>query len=263
MENAPGAGPYHASPFHRDDRPLVWAHRGASAYAPENTVPAFELARDQGADGIECDVMVCGSGELVVCHDERLDRLCGLPVHVRDLPLDELRRLRVLTGRFPDTHATIPTLAEAVEAAGPAILWNVEIKVDRHEEAETLARATAAAIERLHLEGRVLVSSFHPLALLTLRTCAPHLPTAYLWEKGLRLWHGFWGAVTATAALHPDEAVVDRAAVEAWHRTGKIVNTWTVDDPARMRELRDAGVDGIITNRPDVALATLREALQV
>ncbi len=256
--NRDGAS-YHGCPFRRDDGPLVWAHRGASAYAPENSVPAFELAASQGADGIECDVMLCASGELVVCHDDRLDRLCGLPVYVRELPLRELRRLPLLQGRFPGSVATIPTLEEAVEAAGPGMLWNVELKVDRHEDAEPLARAAARALARLPLENRVIVSSFHPLALLTLRGAAPEVPTAYLWERSGRLlsgWHRVWGRLASTTAVHPEHVLVDEAAVQRWHKAGLLVNVWTVDEPAELLRLRRAGVDGVITNEPDVALRT-------
>jgi len=238
----------------------VWAHRGASARAPENTCAAFALADEQGADGIECDVRLCASGELVVCHDERLDRLCGIPVAVRELPLRELRRLHVLRDRFPGAEATIPTLEEAIAAAGPRMRWNVELKVDRHEEAEPLARAAARAFARLPLEGRVLVSSFHPLALLTLRTAAPEIPTAYLWEGRGRLldvWNGIWGRLTSTAALHPEHVAVTEQAVRRWHAAGLVVNAWTVDDPTEILRLRDAGVDGVITNRPDEALRAL------
>lgn len=261
MEDAPGRGGYHAPAFARDDRPLIWAHRGASADAPENTCAAFARAVEQGADGIECDVMRCATGELVVCHDARLDRLCGIPVRVADLPLAELQRLRVLAGRFPGVDATIPTLEEAVEAAGPHVRWNVELKVDRHEDAEPLAREAARALAALPLEGRVLVSSFHPLALLTLRVAAPALPTAYLWERGRngleRTWHAMWGRVTATAALHPPHELVDEAAVRRWHAAGYVVNAWTVDDPEEMCRLDRAGVDGVITNRPALARSVL------
>lgn len=260
MERSPASARYHASPFRRDDRPLVWAHRGASEVAPENTIPAFEAAAAAGADGIECDVMRCASGELVVCHDERLDRLCGIPVAVRELPLRELRRLAVLRDRFPGVQAAIPTLAEAIEAAGPGMRWNLELKVDRHEEAEPLARAAAREIERLPLAGRVLVSSFHPLALLTLRSVAPTIPTAYLWEEGGGLrggWHRLWGRLTSNHALHPERRLVDPEAVRRWHRAGLLVNTWTVDEPDEIRRVATAGVDGLITNRPSEALRIL------
>jgi glycerophosphoryl diester phosphodiesterase len=253
-----GPEPYHASPFRREDRPLVYAHRGASAAAPENTVPAFAAARRLGADAVECDVMACGTGELVVCHDERLDRLAGIPAAVRDLPLAALRDVAILAGRFPGARAGIPTLAEAVEAGGPGLLWNVELKVDRTEDAAPLARAAATELVRLGLAGRVLVSSFHPLALLALRAAAPRLPTAFLWEAPSRpVRDNFLALALSTLAVHPEAVLVDGAAIRRWHRWGRLVDVWTVDAPDEVRRLASLGVDGIVTNRPDVALAAL------
>lgn len=237
----------------------MWAHRGASARAPENTCAAFALADEQGADGIECDVRLCASGELVVCHDERLDRLCGIPVAVRELPLRELRRLHVLRDRFPGAEATIPTLEEAIAAAGPRMRWNVELKVDRHEQAEPLARAMVAWLRRTERADRVLVSSFHPLAILTCRRLAPELATAYLFEPdGFNaLWHGFWLRTAASAAVHPPVEAVRKSRVERWQRLGLCVNPWVSNDADEMRRLADAGVDGIITDVPALALQVL------
>lgn len=236
----------------------MWAHRGASRRAPENTAPAFALARELGADGVECDVMLCGTGELVVCHDPGLERLCGLPLAVRDTPLAALAGLAVLDGRFPGLRAGIPTLEEAVAAGGDALLWNVELKVDDHRDAEPIARAAAREIRRLGLPGRVLVSSFHPHALLTFRRAAPGIPTGYLFERpDPRLWHAFWWRVAADFAVHPEASLATRRNVARWHAAGRAVNVWTVDDPADMRRLARGGVQGIITNVPDVALQVL------
>ena len=238
----------------------MWAHRGASADRPENTCAAFELASRHGADGIECDVRFCGSGELVVCHDERLDRLAGLPLAVAEVPLAELRRIPILAGRFPGEPAFVPTVEEAVACAGDDVIWNLEIKVDRHEEAERLARALAHEIPRLPLGGRVLVSSFHPLALLTIRKVAPRIPTAWLWERGglgQKAFGAFWGRLCATHAMHPEAAMVRAEDVAAWHRRGLMVNAWTADDPEEIRRLRACGVDGVITNRPAETLRIL------
>jgi glycerophosphoryl diester phosphodiesterase len=256
--DAPGPAPYHAYPFRREDRPLVYAHRGASAAAPENTVAAFAAARRLGADAVECDVMACKSGELVVCHDERLDRLAGIPAAVRDLPLAALRELAVLAERFPGTRAGIPTLAEAVEAGGPDLVWNIELKVDRAEDAGPLARAAVDEVASLDLDGRLLISSFHPVALLVLREVAPWLPTAFLWEAPARpIWHGLLGLALSSTAVHPEATLVDARVVRRWHRWGKLVDVWTVDEPDEIRRLAAIGVDGIVTNRPDVALAAL------
>jgi len=258
MEGRPRRRGYHGGSFRRKDRPLVYAHRGSSLERPENSCAAFELAAAQGADGIECDVRRCASGELVVCHDETLERLAGVPVAVRDLPLAALQRLEILEDRFPGVGARIPTLAEAIEAGGEALIWNLELKVDRHVEAEPLAHQAVKEIARLRLADRVLVSSFHPQALLSLRVAAPTIPTAWLWERkaGLgRVWDDLWGRLCASAALHPQAEAVTAAQVERWHDRGMAVNPWTVDDPEELDRLRACGVDGVITNVPALALA--------
>ena len=195
-----------------------------------------------------------------VLHDERLDRLAGLPLTVAELPIAELRRIPILAARFPGEPAYVPTLEEAVDCAGDDVLWNLEIKVDRHAEAEGLALALARAIPRLPLDGRVLVSSFHPLALLTIRKVAPRIPTAWLWERGglgQRAFGAFWGRLCATHAMHPEAAMVRAEDVAAWHRRGLTVNAWTADEPEEIRRLRACGVDGVITNRPADTLRVL------
>lgn len=253
-----GSGGYHESPFRRKERPLVWAHRGASKDALENTLDAFGEAERQGADGIECDVRLCRSGELVVFHDETLSRLAGLPVAVRDLPWEDLQGIALRDPRS-GFEGRIPTLDEAVRAVSPRMLWNVELKVDRHEEAEPLARAVVAWARRAGLGERLLLSSFHPLAILSCRTLAPELATAYLWEPDSYhpLWHGFWLRTGSTAAAHPPVAVVRRRAVERWQRLGLCVNAWVSNQPEEMRRLDEAGVDGIITDLPALALEVL------
>lgn len=253
-----GLARYHGSPFRRKERPLVWAHRGASRDALENTLAAFEQAERQGADGIECDVRLCKSGELVVFHDERLARLAGLPVAVRDLRYEDLASVAL---RDPATghEGRIPTLDEAMAAVSPQMLWNVELKVDRHEQAEPLARAMVAWLRRTERADRVLVSSFHPLAILTCRRLAPELATAYVFEPdGFNaLWHGFWLRTAASAAVHPPVEAVRKSRVERWQRLGLCVNPWVSNDADEMRRLADAGVDGIITDVPALALQVL------
>lgn len=250
-------GPYHAAAFRREGLdPSIWGHRGASADAPENSPAAFAEAARQGADGVECDVMLAADGALVVCHDEKLDRLAGVPLLVRDCPLAVLQSFPLLQRRFPTHDERIPTLAAAVEAGGAGLRWNVELKVDRSIDAEPLARALVLALPSLGLQGRLLVSSFHPHALLSLRRFAPEVPTALLWEgkgRAARLL----APLTSTAAVHPEAKPLALSDVARWHARGYAVNVWTVDDPADARRLRLAGVDGLITNRP----AALRAAL--
>lgn len=232
----------------------MWAHRGASADAPENTRAAFAEAERQGADGIECDVRRCKSGELLVFHDEDLGRLAELPVALRDLPLSELRGRRVL-----GSEETIPTLDEALGSASERMLWNLELKVDRHAEAEPLARAVVSWVRRRGVGDRVLLSSFHPLALLTCRRLAPELATAYLWlaDSFHPIWHGLWLRMTSSAAVHPPVRAVSARSVERWRRLGLCVNAWVSNQPEQMRRLAGAGVDGILTDHPARALQAL------
>jgi hypothetical protein len=102
---------------------VIIAHRGASAVETENTVPAFARARSDGADGVELDVMTCGTGEVVVFHDDDLARLGHRPERIADTPFGVLRQVRLASG------AAIPTLDEVFEACGPDMLVNVELKI--------------------------------------------------------------------------------------------------------------------------------------
>jgi glycerophosphoryl diester phosphodiesterase len=230
----------------------VWAHRGDSAHVTENTIAAFAAARATGADGVELDVRLDGSGEAVVFHDDDLERLCGRPGRLEKLPAGERAALRVLGG-----HA-IPTLAASIEECG-ALELDVEMKSPGAGRAGRLAAKVAEVIRRSGAAERIIVSSFDPLALLQFRRHAPEIALAYLFhaEQALPLRLGLPAPIAGVAAVHPDERLVTAAAVERWHARGYAVNTWTVDDPGRLRELAMIGVDGVCTNDPSGALRAL------
>lgn len=237
------------------------AHRGASADRPENTIAAFRFAAELGADAIELDVMRCGSGEVVVFHDDDLKRLAGRPDAVREAPLHALREARV--GGEP-----IPTLDEVLEAAGPAMLVNVELKSPEVSglaahlglaRDDGLALEVARILSRHGCAARALVSSFDPLQLLRFRRAAPHVPVGLLFHDELArpLREGWAARLLRTQAVHPEGKQIAARAVAAWHAAGRAVNVWTVDDPREIAFLAAVGVDGVITNRPDVARVAL------
>ncbi|MEZ4358739.1 MAG: glycerophosphodiester phosphodiesterase [Kofleriaceae bacterium] len=230
----------------------VWAHRGASADATENTVAAFELARAQGADGVELDVRLDASGEVVVFHDEDLERLARRPGRVEELSADERRAVRLVGG-----HA-LPTLAEAIEAVGPLEL-NVELKSASPGRAGALARATAAVLRRSGAIDRVVVSSFDPLALLQCYRHLPELSLAYLFHsrQPAPLRRGWLSYAVGASLVHPDFPLCDEDSVRRWHAAGYAINVWTVDDPAELRRLDRLGVDGVFANAPGAARAAL------
>jgi glycerophosphoryl diester phosphodiesterase len=231
-------------------RPRVWAHRGDSANAPENTMLAFEKAIAAGADGIELDVRFDGERNVVVFHDESLDRLAGRPGRLAELPAQERAALRV--GGEP-----VPLLAEVLAAFDTDI--NVEIKAAKMGRAGDLAEATAHVIRASGRADRVLVSSFDPVALVQLHRHLPDVAIGYLFhdEQSLPARRGWIGRWLGATLVHPQHTLVDEASVKRWHRAGLPINVWTVDDPAELARLGALGVDGVFANDPAHARAVL------
>lgn len=229
-------------------RPLILGHRGASASAPENTLAAFALAREQGADGIELDVHLSADGWPVVIHDDRVDRTTNGTGYVSRLSVVELQALDASAGQV------VPTLDEVFEMLGPGFLYNVEIKASGWRDTGIEA-AVADRVEAYHLANQVLVSSFSALAV---RRARRHLPqTTPLGLIRHRGWARYGHRMTRAEADHPHYSLVDEAYM-AWARQqGYRVHVWTVDNPAEARRLARLGVDAIITNKPDL----IRESL--
>jgi glycerophosphoryl diester phosphodiesterase len=247
-----GEGEGRYTPF-LPGRALVLGHRGASADAPENTLAAFKLAMGQGADGVELDVWRCGSGEVVVAHDEDLARVGGSPLRLPDAPLRELRAVDVGAwkgARFRGER--IPLLAEVFEAV-PAALVNVELK-SRGGRDLGLAHAVAEVIHRARAESRVVVSSFDWRLVAAFRLASPDVPTGLLFDASGAWRLRLWAAIRSLrpTAVHPQVDLATDARVRAWTAEGLAVNVWTVDDPARAARLAHAGAASVITNVPAV-----------
>ena len=234
--------------------PLVIAHRGASAFAPENTLSAFTLAVKQGADAIELDAKLTADGRVVVYHDLTLDRTTSGKGKLAEKSLAELKRLDA--GSFMGQEfrgERIPTLDEVFETVGDTLLINVEL-TNYGSVLDRLVPTVVEMIQRYKLEESVLLSSFSPLALLQVRHSAPNFRTGLLLQPGSP---GFLRALLAIFVphqdLHPHESMVDEDLILAQHAAGRRVNAWTVDDRQRIEELIRLGVDGIITNDPAAA----------
>jgi len=244
-------------PLSRAGRPLVWAHRGASRAAPENTLAAFCLAAKLGADGVELDVQRCATGEVVVLHDESLGRTTGYAALLAETPLSKLRTLDA-GARFSDRFRgeRVPLLAEVLSETPASLLVNVELKCDRADD-RGLTAATVAVVREQRAEARVLFSSFNPLCLFRARALAADVPRALLFERdsSFALRHALAAPALGAVALHPEDALATPEAVRSWRRRGYLVAPWTVDDPDRAQALHAAGATGIITNVPDAMLA--------
>lgn len=238
-------------------RILNFGHRGASHDAPQNTLAAFELAVQYGADGVELDVYLTRDGHLVVIHDELVDKTTDGTGPVTAMTLAEVRELDA--GSYFDpafAGQRVPTLDEVFAAVGQQLLINVELKGMSWRQ-DGLEAAVAAEIARHDMAERVLISSFNPLRLRRMRRLAPQLPLGLLEMPSMMHWPRRLMAGVRYEAHHPYHIAVTRRYL-AWARDHRLrVNTWTVNDPARMTTLRDLGVDLIMTDRPDVLRAVL------
>lgn len=221
---------------------LALAHRGDWSASPENTLAAFEAAERAGADMIELDVRRTADGGVAVVHDPTLDRIWGSARAVAAATLDEVRALRA------ESHG-IPTLAEALEAV------SIPVMVDY-----TLADVVEPALEAIEEAGagdRVLFSGANVEGHRRIRALAPGARIALTWTEREPPPFALLDELEAEF-FNPYRELCTPAVVEAAHERGFKVSTWTVDDPAEMRRVLDAGADAVITNR----LVTLLELLE-
>lgn len=241
---------------------LIQAHRGASAYAPENTLPAFQMAVDMGADGIECDIHLTRDGQFVVCHDETVNRTSDGTGRIAAKTLAELKTLDFgvkFDSRFAGTR--IPTLEEMLDVVGGMRVINIEIKRFDHPMGQ------AAASDRFYelltnknVLSRTIVSSFDEEALKVLKQRHPDTVTCLLYSGGKNKCET--ADKLHCSAIHPDFAHLTAAEIDKAHGKGMKVNCWTPNSQEDIRRQILAGCDGIITNYPDRALELVKESAQ-
>jgi glycerophosphoryl diester phosphodiesterase len=234
-------------------RTLVWAHRGASFIAPENTLEAFSLAAQMGADGIELDVHLSRDGELIVAHDETVDRCSSGTGRIADMTLREIKQLDFSNHRAGYRGVRAPTLEEVYALIKPTGLTvNVEIKsgvVLYHgieEKCVALARACGMA-------DRVYYSSFNHYSLLAVKAAEPSARIAPLYSEAMIApWK--YAASIGAQSIHPFyPTVATPGMAEGLRVTGVLCNPWTVDGEEDIARLAMAGVNAVITNKPDLA----------
>ncbi len=241
--------------------PMVFAHRGASAYAPENTLSSFRLAVELGAPAIEFDVKLTGDGEVVVIHDQTLDRTSNANGDLRQFTLSQLRKVDA-GERFDSKFRgeQIPTLREVFDLFGNTVILNIEL-TNYASLQDDLVTRVASLVKQFHLEESVLFSSFHPGNLIRVRGMCPEVPIGLLTLPGRRGWFlrsplNFW---VPCEALHPHMSDITPEIIERQHRIGKRVNVWTVNTEESMLRMFEYGVDGIFTDDPKLALCVLEE----
>lgn len=230
----------------------VQGHRGASAHAPENTLPAFRLAHDMGARWVEFDVALLGDGTPVVMHDETFLRCTGREAHLRDVTLPDLDRFDA-GFRFAPNHAgtPVPTLAETLALLAELGL-NANLEIKRHAYQTDLAPlvdAIAAAIAARPEGGAVAISSFDLDTLRAMRMRDAGIELAVLWVEPPADWLAVVAGIGAQA-IHIHHSRLSPALLQLAVENGIKVRVWTCNDPALVADYWGLGLDAVITDDP-------------
>jgi glycerophosphoryl diester phosphodiesterase len=238
--------------------PLIIAHRGDRAYAPENTLAAFKQAEEKGANAIEFDVKLTGDGEVIVLHDQTVDRTTDGHGNVVKYSLKALRRLNANV-QFPDkfSNIKIPTLSEVFDSTDRHLHLNIEL-TNYATPRDDLVSKVAELVKKHGVQERVLISSFLPRNLLKAAVLLPEVPRGLLTMPGLLgLWGRTFGWRGDYFAFHPYFSDVNPAMIDRVHAAGKWINVWTVNAGHDIKRMIGLGVNGIITDDPALALHLL------
>lgn len=240
-------------------QPLIIGHRGASAHAPENTLAAFALALEQGADGIEFDIKRCLTGEVVIMHDETVDRTTNGTGRVHELSLSQLRELDAGNGeRVPLLDEVFKLLGQRDAASGRPFIFNVEV-TNYPTPYDDLEQAVVELVRRHRMESRVLFSSFNPVSVSKLANIAPDISRAILYDATMPIYlRRVWlGPFVPHQFQHPHFNMVNPVMVKTLAHRNLRVNAWTVNAVDEMRRLVECGVNGLIGDSPQM----MREVL--
>jgi glycerophosphoryl diester phosphodiesterase len=236
--------------------PLIIAHRGASAYAPENTIAAFELAIQQRADVIELDAKLTADEHVVVIHDVTVDRTTNGTGFVHELTLSDLKQLdasHTFNSKF--RGETIPTLDEVFNKIGNRIMINIELSNYRSP-FDSLPEKVDQVIKSHGLQDNLLVSSFNLISLRRFHQLKPSIPIGILVKRGLLsnlIGSDLGNILVSYQSYHPEKRLVNQELVNKVHRYGRRIYPFTINSASEMKRLLSLQVDGIFTDDPITA----------
>lgn len=237
----------------------IFAHRGFSGYYPENTMLAFQkVAEETVADGIELDIQLTKDGEIVIMHDEMLDRTTNGSGWLKDHTLEELKMLSVgvnVKGFFP--RQTIPTLREYFTwLKTTKLITNIELKTS-YFEYEGIEEKLIAMVKEFGLEDKIWYSSFNHYTVARIKKLMPEAKCGLLTDTWL-MNIGEYAASQGAASVNARTYFCAKEGVAAdLHAHNIALQAWTPNDAEMMQDLIDAGVDVLITNYPDIAAKVL------
>ena len=231
---------------------IVIAHRGASRAAPENTLSSMKKAIEFGADFAECDVFQTKDGEIVLFHDEEMERTTGKGGMIWDYTLAELKELDAGSWFSEEFKGEpIPTLRQVIQLCKGKIKLNIEVKISGND--PDIAQKVVDIIRSENIGKECMVTSFEKPVIKKIKELAPDLITGFIFdeEHPPDIFEGNWEYVCSK------RNIVDEAFVKEAKQKEKKIFVWTVNYPAEMKKFIDLGVDGIITDVPDVLMDVL------
>jgi len=223
---------------------MIFAHRGANSFAPENSLQAFEEAIRINCDGIEMDLRYTSSGDIVIFHDRGLYRMTGHDGNIQQLNLAEIRQ-HYLAG---NPKYLIPTLEEALDLIGDRAIINLELKRE-FSRSNGFEEKVVRVLKEFKLIDNVIISSFNPFAVKKIAAIAPYLHLGFIYRNRSQK---FMTIGTSLKSLHINFKTLSKKYLMAMQAKGYKVFPWTVDRIGDMKHLVEMGVDGLITNRPEV-----------
>jgi glycerophosphoryl diester phosphodiesterase len=230
---------------------LIFGHRGTPDEAPENTLAGFKKAVELGLDGVELDARLCRTGEIVVFHDDEVDKLTDGSGRVDELAFDELRHLDA-GARFEGfSGEKIPTLEEVLETLSGKMIVNIELKTGSIA-GDGLEARVATLVWKMGLQSSVILSSFNPFSVRRIVAASPGLKVALLFaeDQPIHLRRAWALRLVGVDGVHPRYPLVSEKLMRRARAKGWFVNTWTVDDASVAKRMFEAGVAAIVTNNP-------------
>ncbi|RJP53233.1 MAG: glycerophosphodiester phosphodiesterase [Anaerolineaceae bacterium] len=242
--------------------PIILAHRGDLAHAPENTLPSFSQAIQKGADGVELDAKLTADGRVIVIHDPTVDRTTNGTGKVASFTLEAIRSLDA--GSWFDSKfagVKVPLLEEVFETVGRDRLINIEL-TNYNTPRDGLTRRVCELIQRHNNQNQIIFSSFYSSNLKVAARMLPEVPRGLLAMPGvLGLWARSFGFMFGDyQALHPHISSASREQIQRAHRIKRRIHVWTANAPEDVIRLKEWDVDGIFTDDPETALRALGRA---
>jgi glycerophosphoryl diester phosphodiesterase len=245
--------------------PIIFGHRGANKVAPENTLSSFEKAFELGAPAIELDVMLSSDQRIMVIHDSTLDRTTNGHGLVKEITLNELKKLDAGLRFAPHFKGErIPTLDEVFDLAKNDYLINIELK-NYASSRDNLVEKVIELVTKRKMTDHVIFSSFLLRNIIKVRKYLPGIPSALLTYEGIvgKLEISPILRWLSPRFIHPEFHLIDEKYIQNEHAHNRKVNIWTVDEEKVLKRFIKANVDGIITNDPDLALQLKKSCVSI